>query len=72
MLRALKPGGRLAVAVRDRLETSPGYAEMTALLLRLFGGRTAAALRAPFAPGDPGELRALFAAPAQIVSATRR
>jgi ubiquinone/menaquinone biosynthesis C-methylase UbiE len=62
MLRVLKPGGRLAVAVWDRLETSPGYAAMAALLQRLFGERTAAALQAPFALGDQGELRSLFAA----------
>jgi ubiquinone/menaquinone biosynthesis C-methylase UbiE len=62
MLRVLKPGGRLAVAVWDRLEASPGYAAMAALLQRLFSERAAAALRAPFAVGDPSELRALFAA----------
>ena len=62
MLRVLRPGGRLAVAVWDRLETSPGYAAMTALLQRLFGEPVAAGLRAPFVLGDPDELRALFAA----------
>ena len=56
MLRVLRPGGRLAVAVWDRLETSPGYAAMTALLQRLFGERVAAGLRAPFVLGDPDEL----------------
>ncbi len=61
MLRVLRPGGRLAVAVWDRLETSPGYAEMTALLQRLFGKQIAAGLRAPFVLGDLAELRALFA-----------
>jgi ubiquinone/menaquinone biosynthesis C-methylase UbiE len=61
MLRVLKPGGRLAVAVWDRLETSPGYAAMAALLQRLFGERTAATLRAQFALGQVAELRALFA-----------
>ena len=62
MLRVLRPGGRLAVAVWDRLETSPGYAAMTGLLRRLFGEPVAAGLRAPFVLGDPDELRALFAA----------
>ncbi len=61
MLRVLRPGGRLAVAVWDRLETSPGYAAMTALLERLFGEQIAAGLRAPFVLGDPAELRPLFA-----------
>lgn len=60
MWRVLKPGGRLAVAVWDSLDRSPGYADMTALLQRLFGYRTADALRAPFALGDRDALRALF------------
>jgi ubiquinone/menaquinone biosynthesis C-methylase UbiE len=61
MRRVLKPGGRLAVAVWDRLENSPGYAAMAALLDRLFGHRIAGELHAPFALGDAGKLRALFA-----------
>ena len=59
MWRVLKPGGRLAVAVWDALERTPGYAAMTALLQRLFGERIADALRAPFALGDPDALAAL-------------
>ena len=61
MWRVLRPGGRLAVAVWDALEHSPGYAAMTALLQRLFGDRIANELRAPFALGDPEALRSLFA-----------
>ncbi len=61
MRRVLKPGGRLAVAVWDRLENSPGYAAMAGLLERLFGRRIASELHAPFALGDPEALRALFA-----------
>ena len=61
MWRVLKPGGRLAVAVWDALERTPGYAAMTALLQRLFGERIADALRAPFALGDPEALAALAA-----------
>ena len=61
MLRVLRPGGRLAVAVWDRLEASPGYAAMTALLQRLFGEQVAGALRAPFVLGDPAGLSSLFA-----------
>jgi SAM-dependent methyltransferase len=60
MRRVLRPGGRLAVAVWDALENSPGYAAMVALLKRLFGDRAADALRAPFALGDTERLRALF------------
>jgi ubiquinone/menaquinone biosynthesis C-methylase UbiE len=61
MRRVLKPGGRLAVAVWDKLESSPGYAAMAALLERLFGRRIAGELHAPFALGDAVVLRALFA-----------
>jgi SAM-dependent methyltransferase len=61
MSRVLKPGGRLAVAVWDALERSPGYAAMTVLVRRLFGDRVADELRAPFVLGDPDRLRALFA-----------
>jgi ubiquinone/menaquinone biosynthesis C-methylase UbiE len=60
MWRVLRPGGRLAVAVWDALENSPGYASMAALLQRLFGDRVADALRAPFVLGDTDRLRALF------------
>lgn len=61
MWRVLRPGGRLAVAVWDRLDQSPGYAAMAALLQRLFGSHIADALRAPFVLGDLQPLRALFA-----------
>jgi len=60
MIRVLRRGGRLAVAVWDSLERAPGYAEMTRLLQRLFGDKVADALRAPFALGDPSALRTLF------------
>lgn len=60
MWRVLRPGGRLAVAVWDSLDRTPGYAAMAALLQRLFGDRVADALRAPFALGDLEALRSLF------------
>jgi ubiquinone/menaquinone biosynthesis C-methylase UbiE len=62
MLRVLRPGGRMAVAVWDSLEHSPGYAAIADLLQRLFGGQVAAALQAPFVLGDVQVLRSLFAA----------
>src|SRR5262245_59249593 len=52
MRRVLRPGGRLAVAVCDAVECSPGYGALAALLQDLFGERVAAAFRAPFAIGD--------------------
>jgi SAM-dependent methyltransferase len=62
MMRVLRHGGRLAVAVWDSLERTPGYLAVTVLLHRLFGDRVAGALRAPFVLGDPSAVRALFAA----------
>ena len=61
MQRVLRPGGRLAVAVCDGLDRSPGYAALTNLLQRLFGGRVADAFRAPFVLGDEGLLQRLCA-----------
>ncbi|MEM8689583.1 MAG: class I SAM-dependent methyltransferase [Pseudomonadota bacterium] len=60
MWRVLRLGGRLAVAVWDRLETSPGYAAMVALLRRLFGEEAANALYAPYCLGETGPLLELF------------
>lgn len=59
MRRVLRPGGRLAVAVCDAVERSPGYGALAQLLLELFGERVAAAFRAPFAIGDAPLLAAL-------------
>lgn len=61
MQRVLRPGGRLAVAVCDALESSPGYAALAALLDRLFGRIVGDAFRAPFVLGDAARLRALCA-----------
>ena len=52
MMRVLKPGGHLAVAVCGALERSPGYAAFAALLDRLFGEKIGNAFRAPFVLGD--------------------
>jgi ubiquinone/menaquinone biosynthesis C-methylase UbiE len=60
MSRVLLPGGRLAVAVWDSLENTPGYAAMAALLKSLFGAQTAEALYAPFSLGDKETLLPLF------------
>lgn len=61
MQRVLRPRGRLAVAVCDALERSPGYAALAALLERLFGHAVADAFRSPFVLGDEDRLLALCA-----------
>ena len=60
MGRVLKSEGRLAVAVWDSLENTPGYAAMTELLRRLFGDETAKGLESPYSLGNKTELDALF------------
>ena len=60
MWRVLRPGGGLAVAVWDSIDTSPGYAAMQQLLQRLFGDTAAQALLAPFNLGDTALLKPLF------------
>ena len=59
MHRVLRPAGRLAVAVCDAVERSPGYGALAGLLQTLFGDRVAAAFRAPFAIGDAALLARL-------------
>ena len=59
MQRVLRPGGRLAVAVCDAVERSPGYGALAGLLQALFGERVAGAFRAPFAIGDATLLASL-------------
>jgi SAM-dependent methyltransferase len=61
MMRVLRSGGRIAVAVWDSLENIPAYAAEVALVRRVAGEHPANALRAPFAFGDRNELTTLFA-----------
>ncbi len=60
MVRVLRPGGRLAIAVWDSLDNTPGYAAVTKLLQRLFGDQAADALRAPYELGDTQVLHSMF------------
>jgi SAM-dependent methyltransferase len=62
MIRVLRPGQHLAVAVWARLEESPGYAAMVELLRRLLGEQAAAAMGAPFVLGDRQLLESIFEA----------
>ncbi len=61
MTRTLRPGGKLAIAVCDALDHSPGYAAVVDLLRRLFGDPVADAFRRPFALGDPDLLLSMCA-----------
>jgi SAM-dependent methyltransferase len=59
MLRVVRPGGRVAVAVWDSIESSPVYPIEVELLERLAGPAAAEALRAPFVLGDTAVLTEL-------------
>jgi SAM-dependent methyltransferase len=52
MIRVLRPGGALALAVWDSLENSEAYPVEVELLERVAGKAAANALRAPFVLGD--------------------
>jgi SAM-dependent methyltransferase len=56
MSRVTRPGGRVTFAVWDRLDSSPGYARLAALVDELFGTDAADAIRVPFQLGDPDAL----------------
>ena len=60
MRRVLAPGGRLALCVWSRIEGNPGMAALVEALQRHVGPEAAANRRAPFALGDPAQLRALL------------
>jgi SAM-dependent methyltransferase len=74
MVRVLRSGGRMAIAVWDSLDTMPPYAALVALLERLAGSEVAGALRAPFVLGSREDLAALFseAGVADVKIATHR
>jgi ubiquinone/menaquinone biosynthesis C-methylase UbiE len=59
-LRVLKPGGKISVAVWDKLENSEAYPLEVELLDSLAGKRAAEALMAPFVLGDKDKLNKLF------------
>jgi len=60
MMRVLRTGGQLAVAVWDSLDNTPAYAIEVEILERVAGQYAANALRAPFALGDREGLEALL------------
>jgi len=59
MMRVLKPGGTLAIAVWDKLENCPGYDIEEQLFLRVLGDEYAD--ESPFSLGDTHKLAQLFA-----------
>ena len=61
MRRVLRPGGRVAVAVWDRLDRTPGYAALTDLVERHLGPEAGEPIRASFALGDVDTIRSLLA-----------
>lgn len=60
MMRVLRPGGHLAIAVWDTLENTPGYLAMANLLRRLFGDGAANSLHGPYILGDTKELEVIL------------
>lgn len=60
MVRVLKPGGRLGVAIWDLVGRCEGYARLTDLLDRLYGVEVGDTLRAPFRMGEISALLELF------------
>jgi len=60
MLRVVRPGGSIAVAVWAPLALLPGYAVAADLLRELFGAEAAQSIITPFAFGEEAYLQALF------------
>lgn len=61
MMRVLKPGGHLAVAVFDSLEKLPAYAAMADVYEHRVDTAVGNALRLPFSMGDTNALASVFA-----------
>ena len=58
MLRVLKPGGKLAIAVWDSVERNPGYMGIISVLQEEVGTAAADALRMPYSLGDSSIVKA--------------
>ncbi len=60
MQRVARPGGAVSIAVWDKLDHTPGYAAVAAMLDDVFGPDVARSIEAPYALGDTDQLRSLF------------
>ncbi|NDW01836.1 class I SAM-dependent methyltransferase [Salipiger sp. PrR002] len=60
MARVCRPGGRVAVAVFEAWEKSPGYNDLIPLLQEVMGPEAGEALKVPFCLGDETALAALL------------
>ena len=60
MLRVLKPGGSLAIAVWNSVESNPAYGDIISVLQEQVGTAAADALRLPYSLGNSDEVTAVL------------
>ncbi len=60
MGRVTRPGGKVAIAVFERWDKSPGYCDLIPLIGEVVGADAAEALKAPFCLGDKETLAQLL------------
>jgi SAM-dependent methyltransferase len=60
MLRVLKPGGSLAIAVWNLVEQNPAYADIVSVLQEQVGTAAADALRLPYSLGNANDVTAVL------------
>lgn len=61
MLRVVRPGGKIGVAVWASLDATPGYAVVADILEELFGPEVSKSIEAPYSLGDTNTLKTVFA-----------
>lgn len=60
MQRVVRPGGRIALVVWDRLDRTPGYAALTGLIERYLGEEAGKPVRGAFGLGDVDLVRSML------------